>query len=60
MVGSSTIKLEYIKPQNEEEKKEIKEKNDIKETNKEKENIDEKNNVNIKEVSDEKTKNEIK
>ena len=57
MVGSSTIKLEYIKPSNEEEKKEI---NEIKETNKEKENVDWKNNMNIKEVSGEKNKNEIK
>ena len=57
MVGSSTIKLEYIKPSNEEEKKEI---NEIKETNKEKENIDGKNNVKVKEVSGEKNKNEIK
>ena len=57
MVGSSTIKLEYIKPSNEEEKKEI---NEIKENNKEKENVDGKNNVNIKEVSGEKNKNEIK
>ena len=57
MVGSSTIKLEFIKPQTGEEKKEI---NEIKETNKEKENVDGKNNMNIKEVSGEKNKNEIK
>ena len=51
MVGSSTIKLEYIKPKPEKVKKEIEETK--------KENIGEKNDININEGLNEKNKNEL-